>query len=78
MACRFEITLASQDVAGVPHARGALDEIDRLEAQLSVFREDERHQLRQPSGRLRCGRDRRADLRFAGALRHPPRYRRRV
>jgi thiamine biosynthesis lipoprotein len=40
MACRFEITLASQDVADVPAAREALNEIDRLEDQLSVFREE--------------------------------------
>jgi thiamine biosynthesis lipoprotein len=39
MACRFEITLASEHAAWVPHARAALDEIDRIEAQLSVFRE---------------------------------------
>ena len=40
MACRFEITLASQHAAWVPAARAALDTIDRLEAELSVFRED--------------------------------------
>jgi thiamine biosynthesis lipoprotein len=39
MACRFEITLASQDARWVPAARAALDEIDRIEDQLSVFRE---------------------------------------
>jgi FAD:protein FMN transferase len=39
MACRFEITLASQDAAAVPAARAALDEVDRLEDDLSVFRE---------------------------------------
>jgi FAD:protein FMN transferase len=39
MACRFEITLASRDAAAVPAARDALNEIDRLEDQLSVFRE---------------------------------------
>jgi len=39
MACRFEITLASQDAGWVPAARAALDEIDRIEDQLSVFRE---------------------------------------
>jgi thiamine biosynthesis lipoprotein len=39
MACRFEITLAGQDGSFVPAARAALDEIDRLEAELSVFRE---------------------------------------
>lgn len=39
MACRFEITLAARDSAFVPAARTALDEIDALEDQLSVFRE---------------------------------------
>jgi thiamine biosynthesis lipoprotein len=39
MACRFEITLADRDGSFVPAARAALDEIDRLEAELSVFRE---------------------------------------
>ena len=39
MACRFEITLASGDAASVPAARAALNEIDRIEDQLSVFRE---------------------------------------
>lgn len=39
MACRFEITLAGEDGAFVPAARIALDEIDRLEDELSVFRE---------------------------------------
>ncbi len=39
MACDFEITLASDDAAGVPAARAALDDVDRVEAELSVFRE---------------------------------------
>jgi thiamine biosynthesis lipoprotein len=39
MACRFEITLAAEDAAFVPAASAALDEIDRLEDELSVFRE---------------------------------------
>ena len=39
MACRFEITLATEDAAFVPAARTALDEVDRLEDELSVFRE---------------------------------------
>jgi thiamine biosynthesis lipoprotein len=39
MACRFEITLAAEDGAFVPAASAALDEIDRLEDELSVFRE---------------------------------------
>ena len=40
MACRFEITLASEDGASVPAARAALDGIDAIEAQLSRFRDD--------------------------------------
>jgi thiamine biosynthesis lipoprotein len=39
MACRFEITLATEDAALLPAARTALDQIDRLEDELSVFRE---------------------------------------
>jgi FAD:protein FMN transferase len=37
MACRFEITLAATDSAFVPAAMSALDEIERLEQELSVF-----------------------------------------
>ena len=39
MACRFEITLASEDALWVTAARAALNEIDRTEAALSVFQE---------------------------------------
>ncbi len=39
MACRFEVTLPSSDRAGVAVATDALNLIDELEAQLSVFRE---------------------------------------
>jgi thiamine biosynthesis lipoprotein len=39
MACRFEITLAAADGGYVAAARTALDEVDRLEDALSVFRE---------------------------------------
>lgn len=39
MACRFEVTLPMGDQAGVAVATEALNQIDRLEAQLSVFRE---------------------------------------
>src|SRR5438034_6121252 len=39
MACRFEVTLPIWDQAGVRAARDALDEVDRLEQQLTVFRE---------------------------------------
>jgi len=40
MACRFEVTLASQDAGDVPAAHAALDTIDALEDRLSLFRED--------------------------------------
>ena len=39
MACHFEILLVAEDGAFVPAARTALDQIDRLEDELSVFRE---------------------------------------
>ena len=39
MACRFEVTLPMRDQAGVAVATDALNQIDGLEAQLSVFRE---------------------------------------
>jgi len=39
MACRFEVTLPFEDQTGVRLARQALDEVDRLEQQLSIFRE---------------------------------------
>jgi thiamine biosynthesis lipoprotein len=39
MACRFEVTLPSEDAPHVDTARGALDEVDALEAALTVFRE---------------------------------------
>jgi FAD:protein FMN transferase len=39
MACRFEITLYSSDAEHIAAARRALDEADRLESMLTVFRE---------------------------------------
>jgi thiamine biosynthesis lipoprotein len=39
MACRFEITLAGEDAGDVAAARAALDQIDAIEAHLTVFRE---------------------------------------
>jgi FAD:protein FMN transferase len=39
MACRFEITLPSEDAGWLPAVREALDGVDRLEDELSVFRE---------------------------------------
>jgi thiamine biosynthesis lipoprotein len=40
MACRFEVTLPMGDQAGVGVATEALNQIDELEAQLTVFRVD--------------------------------------
>jgi thiamine biosynthesis lipoprotein len=53
MACRFEITLADRDGSFVPAARAALDEVDRLEAELSVFRETSI--ISELNRRARCG-----------------------
>ncbi|HSQ19511.1 MAG TPA: FAD:protein FMN transferase [Blastocatellia bacterium] len=39
MACRFEVTLARRATAGVAVANKALDTADRIEEQLSVFRD---------------------------------------
>ena len=39
MACRFEVTLPLHEQAGVAAAQAALDEVDRLEQQLTIFRE---------------------------------------
>lgn len=39
MACRFEVTLPPEKHADLPVARSALDDVDRLEARLSIFRE---------------------------------------
>lgn len=39
MACRFEVTLSGEDARHLSVARDALDEADRLEAALTVFRE---------------------------------------
>jgi thiamine biosynthesis lipoprotein len=39
MACRFEITLPLSDQPGLPSATEALNEVERLEAQLTVFRD---------------------------------------
>lgn len=40
MACRFEVTLSSSDARQLEAARKALDEADRLESILSVFRDN--------------------------------------
>jgi FAD:protein FMN transferase len=40
MACRFEVTLPISDQSGVLVASAALNEVDRLEAQLTVFRDN--------------------------------------
>src|SRR5580765_8299325 len=39
MACRFEVTLPRSEEHGVVAATEALDEVERLEARLTVFRE---------------------------------------
>jgi len=39
MACRFEVTLPISDRSGVSIARRALDQVDCLEQQLTIFRE---------------------------------------
>lgn len=39
MACRFEITLPLEERRGVRAAQRALEQVDRIEAQLSIFRE---------------------------------------
>ena len=39
MACRFEVTLDSEDARHVDAARAALDEVDTIEASLTVFRD---------------------------------------
>jgi thiamine biosynthesis lipoprotein len=39
MACRFEVTLEGEDAPHVAAAREALDEVDRIEAALTVFRD---------------------------------------
>ena len=39
MACRFEIALSGEDAAHLPAARDALEEADRVEDRLTVFRD---------------------------------------
>src|ERR1043166_6822274 len=39
MACRFEVTIRQSEEMGIAAATEALDEIDRLESRLTVFRE---------------------------------------
>ena len=39
MACSFEVTLASEDTFDVPAARAALEDVDTLEDQLTIFRD---------------------------------------
>jgi FAD:protein FMN transferase len=57
MACRFEIALSGEDARFVPAAKAALDEIDRIEARLTVFRETS----------ALCGINRRASRQAVGA-----------
>ena len=53
MACRFEVTLAAADGAFVPAAISALDEVDRLESELSVFIPTSA--ISEVNGRAACG-----------------------
>src|SRR6058998_3037236 len=39
MACRFEVVMSADRARDVPAARRALDEADRIEAALTVFRD---------------------------------------
>jgi thiamine biosynthesis lipoprotein len=39
MACSFELTIASEDGCDLPAARAALDHVDRIEDQLTIFRD---------------------------------------
>jgi thiamine biosynthesis lipoprotein len=39
MACRFEVTLSGEDARHVPDAQKALDEADRVEGAITVFRD---------------------------------------
>src|SRR5512139_2953265 len=39
MACRFEVTLPTEDARHVETARAALDEVDAIERQLTWFRD---------------------------------------
>jgi thiamine biosynthesis lipoprotein len=38
MACSFEVTIASEDACHLPVARAALDRVDRIESELTIFR----------------------------------------
>jgi FAD:protein FMN transferase len=52
MACRFEVTLSGEDARHVPAARDLLDEIDRIESALTVFRDtSDLVRLNQAAGR---------------------------
>lgn len=52
MACRFEITLSGERASDIPAARDALEEAERLEALLSIFRDtSEISRVNQQAGR---------------------------
>ena len=55
MACRFEVTLPMWAADGVSVATNALNEIDALEDQLSVFRETSEVSRHQSAGGHRIG-----------------------
>ena len=69
MACDFEITLASEDAAGVLAARAALNDVDRIEEELSVFRETSAISHVNRRAAHAPGAGRRACLRTAPSLR---------
>jgi len=60
MACQFEVFLRSEERRFVPAVHEALDEVDRLEAQLSVYRDSS-----ELTARIRAA--------FAGPVRVKPR-----
>ena len=51
MACRFEITLPGDAAGDIPRPREALDDVDAIEAALSVFRDRSEVAAAQPIGR---------------------------
>jgi thiamine biosynthesis lipoprotein len=71
MACRFEVTLSGEDGRFVPLARRALDEVERIEAALTLFRESSelvRVNRAAAASAVEVGKDLFAVLRLARAL----------
>ena len=80
MACSFEITLDQADAAFVPAAQAALNQIDAIEAQLTVFRETSaivelNRRAAAAETFLRCGTFRTADAMRRLVARHRRRVR---